>query len=108
MCRFRLRMIMLKRENRVRSQPDYGTLVLAGDNSYTGGTTVSEGILQLGNGGKTGSIKGDVLLNKSDHDVGALAFNRSDNYDFAGNIAGEGEVFQLGSGVPAQPQRCQW
>ncbi|WP_421522422.1 beta strand repeat-containing protein, partial [Ochrobactrum quorumnocens] len=78
---------------------DYGTLVLAGDNSYSGGTTVNEGVLQLGNGGTTGSIKGDVTLAKTDHDVGTLAFNHSNAFTFSGNITGAGDVIQNGTGL---------
>src|SRR4029079_2765278 len=33
-----------------------GTLNLIADNSYSGGTTISAGMLQLGNGGTSGSI----------------------------------------------------
>ena len=38
---------------------DFGTLVLTGANNYTGGTTVREGTLQLGDGGTSGSIVGE-------------------------------------------------
>jgi autotransporter-associated beta strand protein len=38
-----------------------GTLVLTGANSYTGGTTILSGTLQLGNGNATGSIIGAVV-----------------------------------------------
>ncbi|OKP63708.1 hypothetical protein BTE77_35325, partial [Ensifer adhaerens] len=57
-----------------------GTLTLTGTNSYTGGTTIAAGALQLGNGGTTGSIVGDVVNN------GALVFNRSNLLAFGGAI----------------------
>jgi fibronectin-binding autotransporter adhesin len=70
-----------------------GTLVLAGANTYSGGTTVSAGTLQVGNGGTTGSIAGNVLNN------GALAFNRSDDISFTGVVSGTGRVTQSGAGT---------
>ena len=39
-----------------------GTTTLTADNSYSGGTTISQGTLQIGNGGTSGSIVGNVLL----------------------------------------------
>ncbi|MBZ7926575.1 autotransporter-associated beta strand repeat-containing protein [Ensifer adhaerens] len=70
-----------------------GTTVLTSNNAYTGGTTISGGTLQLGNGGATGSIAGDVVNH------GVLAFNRSDAVTFSGNISGSGAVRQIGSGT---------
>ncbi|WP_218824102.1 autotransporter-associated beta strand repeat-containing protein, partial [Achromobacter xylosoxidans] len=70
-----------------------GTTVLTGNNSYTGGTTIAAGTLQLGNGGTTGAIVGDVTNN------GALAFNRSDVHTFPGLISGSGVVNQIGIGT---------
>ena len=31
-------------------------LTIISDNTYTGGTTISSGVLQLGNGGTTGAL----------------------------------------------------
>jgi autotransporter-associated beta strand protein len=70
-----------------------GTLALTGTNSYTGGTTVSDGILKIGNGGTQGSIAGDV------HNDGLLAFDRSDALDFGGRISGKGALYQIGTGT---------
>jgi len=75
------------------SQIGAGTTILTADNTYTGGTTISAGTLQLGNGGTTGSIVGDVTNN------GALAFNRSDTFTFPGVISGTGSVSQIGAGT---------
>lgn len=55
-----------------------GTVTLAADNSYVGGTTINSGTLQIGGGGTNGSILGDVSNN------GTLMFNRSDNVVFSG------------------------
>jgi fibronectin-binding autotransporter adhesin len=70
-----------------------GTLILTGNNTYTGGTTINAGTLQIGNGGTTGSITGNVN-NKS-----VLAFDRSDAYTFSGMISGAGGVVQAGTGA---------
>lgn len=72
---------------------DYGTLVLSADNSYTGGTTVTEGTLQLGNDSTTGSVQGDITNNA------ALAVKRSDTYTLSGKISGSGALAQNGSGT---------
>ncbi len=70
-----------------------GATILTASNTYTGGTTISAGTLQLGNGGTSGSISGDVTNN------GTLAFDRSDSVTFGGTISGTGNVTQTGSGV---------
>ena len=70
-----------------------GTTILTAANSYTGGTTISVGTLQIGNGGTSGSITGNVV------DNGTLALNRADAVTFAGAISGTGGLTQAGIGV---------
>jgi len=65
---------------------DLGTLILGRDNSYTGGTWIKNGTLQIGDSGAAGSILGDL------QNDGRLAFARSDQMTFAGNITGTGSV----------------
>ena len=72
---------------------DAGTLILSGTNSYTGGTVISEGTLQLGNGGSSGSIVGSIVNN------GFLDFVRSDTLSLGGIISGSGTVTQVGTGT---------
>ncbi|UQS88740.1 autotransporter-associated beta strand repeat-containing protein [Pseudomonas chlororaphis subsp. piscium] len=71
-----------------------GTVVLVGDSTYTGGTTVSDGILQVGDGGTTGSILGDAQLAEGT----TLAFARSNRLMFNGDISGDGKLVQQGLG----------
>jgi fibronectin-binding autotransporter adhesin len=68
-----------------------GTLTLAGNNTYTGDTTVSAGTLEIGSG-TSGSIAGNLV------DNAAVTFNRSDALSYSGIISGTGSVTQSGSG----------
>jgi len=74
--------------------PFVPTLALSGSNSYSGGTTIGAGTLQVGNGGSTGVLSGDIVNNAT------LAFNRSDSaLSVGGAISGAGALVNLGSGV---------
>ena len=70
-----------------------GSLTLTLDNTYTGGTTIEQGVLQLGTGGTIGSIEGDIV------DNGVLNVNRADTLALGGNISGAGQLHQTGSGT---------
>jgi autotransporter-associated beta strand protein len=76
-----------------------GTQTLSGSNSFTGGTRIDAGTLQIGNGGTTGSLSASSSITNN----GTLAFNRSNaitqGTDFASVIAGIGAVTKLGSGT---------
>ncbi|MDA5194319.1 autotransporter domain-containing protein [Govanella unica] len=71
----------------------WGTLILSGENSYSLVTTILDGTLQLGDGGTSGSIDSDVV------NYGVLAFDRSNELNFARVISGSGSVHQIGSGI---------
>ncbi|MBP6901825.1 MAG: autotransporter-associated beta strand repeat-containing protein [Burkholderiaceae bacterium] len=73
-------------------QAGSGRLILSANHSHSGGTSISAGTLQLGNGGSTGSVAGDIA------NEGALVFQRSDDWVYAGLISGSGRVEQAGGG----------
>ena len=75
------------------SKAGAGTLILTGNNDYTGGTTINGGTLQLGNGGTSGTLSGNVANN------GAFATQPLDAFTFGGVISGSGVVQQLGPGT---------
>lgn len=66
-----------------------GIIWLRGRNTYTGGTTVNEGIL-IGN---TDSLQGNITNNA------ALAIYQVDNGTYAGTLSGSGTLLQYGPGV---------
>ena len=71
-----------------------GVLIVNGtNNSFSGGTTISGGTLQLGDGASNnGSVPGPVTNNV------ALVFANPNPQTFAGAIGGSGPVFVNGSG----------
>ena len=74
-------------------QNGIGTTILTGSNTYTGGTTINAGMLQVGSGGTTGAIVGDVVND------GIFAINRSNSYTYAGMISGAGSFEKSGAGT---------
>ena len=78
-----------------------GTVYLTAANSYSGPTTISTGILSVGNGGATGDLgnSSGVLLAG-----GSLTFNRTSNYIYnspitSNMVAMAGTVTDSGTGV---------
>ncbi|RBP45144.1 putative secreted protein with PEP-CTERM sorting signal [Roseimicrobium gellanilyticum] len=66
-----------------------GKWVLTGNSTYTGGTTISAGVLQLGNGGGAGMVgAGDVAIGAG----ATLVMNRNNAFTVANNITGAGSV----------------
>jgi autotransporter-associated beta strand protein len=68
------------------------TLILSGNNTYSGGTTIAAGTLQVGSGTTSGSIVGNVVNN------GALIVNRSTDVTLGGAISGTGTLTKWGAG----------
>ena len=72
-----------------------GRLILTNNNGYTGGTTINEGTIQVGDGNTTGGLGGSAGTVTNN---GLLVFNRSNQIDVTNNITGSGAVQQIGTG----------
>jgi autotransporter-associated beta strand protein len=74
------------------------TLVLTGNNSYTGSTVINTGTLQLGNNSTTGALSTSSAITNN----ATLAFNRSNDMvqgtDFSNTLSGTGVLRKSGAG----------
>jgi autotransporter-associated beta strand protein len=72
-----------------------GKLTLTGDNAYTGNTTVSAGVLEIGGAGRLGggTYNGNINV------TGQLRFNNSAAQTLGGTMSGAGFINSPGSGV---------
>jgi len=80
----------------VLNQLGMGTTILTGYNGYTKGTLITNGTLQVGNGGTNGTLGYGAVTN-----IATLTFNRSDYTVVANDISGTGAVTQIGAGTLA-------
>nr|WP_315595317.1 autotransporter outer membrane beta-barrel domain-containing protein [uncultured Cupriavidus sp.] len=71
------------------------TWALIGTGTVSTPWTVDQGTLQIGNGGTSGSLASNVVVNSG----ATLAFNRSDTYTYGNIVSGAGGVTQNGTGT---------
>ena len=71
-----------------------GTLVVLGEQSLVGTTTVAQGVLQFGDGvSSNGSVAGSLVAN------GQVGFASVLDQNYAGSISGSGSLVKTGAGV---------
>ena len=71
-----------------------GMLILSGNNTYTGPTTVSGGTLQIGNGTSGEGLVSSITMSNN----ATVAFNHADPLSYSGTISGSGQLIKLGTG----------
>ncbi|UXN60043.1 autotransporter outer membrane beta-barrel domain-containing protein [Phyllobacterium zundukense] len=71
------------------------TWALTGTGTATTNWNIQDGTLQLGNGGTSGSVIGDITTASA----GTLAFNRSNTFTFDNLVLGTGTISQIGTGT---------
>jgi T5SS/PEP-CTERM-associated repeat protein/autotransporter-associated beta strand protein len=69
-----------------------GTVTLIGDNTYLGGTTISAGTLQLGNGGATGTANSSIIVGPSTGSLGTMIIDAGGRATAQNLIVGESGV----------------
>jgi autotransporter-associated beta strand protein len=73
-----------------------GALILENDNTYSVGTSIGIGTLQIGNGGAGGTLTTPGITNN-----GALVVDTSTDILLTGPISGSGSVSEIGAGTLA-------
>lgn len=61
----------------------------------TGGLSILNGTVRIGNSGTTGSYTGDTAVSSG----ATIAFSRSDDYTYAGTISGDGGMSKVSAGT---------
>ena len=70
-----------------------GKLTIADEGAFAGATTINGGILQLGSGGTTGTLNGNIVNNAE------LVVSRSDSFTLGNLISGTGSLEIMGGGT---------
>lgn len=73
-----------------------GTLIFSNDNFYQQTTTISEGVLQMGNGGFTGSLSSTNVINNASLVINRQAPDGFDTFDFNNIVSGTGSLSYSG------------
>jgi T5SS/PEP-CTERM-associated repeat protein/autotransporter-associated beta strand protein len=93
---------------------DFGTLVLAGDNTYSGGTEVRAGVLSVARDANLGAAAGGLTLNGGTLSTSAsfetarsvmlaqssrIAVASGTNFGLTGSVTGNGDLAKTGAGT---------
>ena len=76
------------------SKTTAGTLILEGNNGFSGQLTIAAGTLQVGTGSTTGTLGSGLMVNNA-----ALVINRAGTYAAANAISGTGTLTLSGTGT---------
>lgn len=69
-----------------------GTMLLSSSNTYSGGTTISDGTLQIGNANGLGAATGSLVVAGGTLDLGGLSVTRSGTISISGGAIQNGTI----------------